>query len=332
MASIRSRNGKWQARIKRDGVTVEKSFLNRRDAEKWARLTEVDIERGTFEPKAPPPVKPQGCQETMSDLLQRYAEEVAGQHRSTTTLVNLETLKRTLGETLLADLNAQGIARWRDERIKTVQGASVMRELNTLSAVLNHARKEWCYAIVNPVADIKRPSSGRRRERRLKHGEEICLLGELTPQYARIAQFALETAMRRGEILSLIWRNVDTVGRVALLPMTKNGEARRVPLSGKALDVLSAQREMQTGEKVRVIDGRVFPVHHIALDKAWRAACARGGIGGLHFHDLRHEAISRLFERGLNVMEVAAISGHKTLAMLHRYTHLRAEDLARKLV
>ena len=318
--------------MKREGVTVEKSFLHRRDAEKWARLTEADIERGAFKPKPTPAMKPHGHVETMADLLRRYAAEVADQHRSPTTLVNLETLKRTIGDTALNELNAQVIARWRDNRLKNVQGASVVRELNTLSAVLNHARKEWCYPIVNPVADIKRPSSGKRRERRLKQGEETCLLGMLAPQYARIAQFALETAMRRSEILSLVWRDVDTVGRVALLPMTKNGEARRVPLSGKALDVLNDQREAQAVEKVREIDGRVFPVHHIALDKAWRGACTRGAIEGLHFHDLRHEAISRLFERGLNVMEVAAISGHKTLAMLHRYTHLRAEDLARKLV
>jgi integrase len=332
MASIRSRNEKWQARVKRDGVTVEKSFLNRRDAEKWARLTEADIERGTFEPKPPTTAKSHGHLENMADLLIRFAEEVADQHRSPTTLVNLETLKRTIGDIALNELNAQVIARWRDQRLKTVQGASVVRELNTLSAVLNHARKEWCYAIVNPVADIKRPSSGKRRERRLNGGDESRLLGVLAPHYARVVQFALETAMRRGEILSLVWRNVDTVGRVALLPMTKNGEARRVPLSGKALEVLNKQREAQAAEKVREIDGRVFPVHHIALDKAWRAACTRGAIEGLHFHDLRHEAVSRLFERGLNVMEVAAISGHKTLAMLHRYTHLRAEDLAKKLL
>jgi integrase len=330
MASIRQRNDKWQARVKREGVIVEKTFLSRRDAEKWARLTEVDIERGTFDPKPRQPAQAAPRPpETLADLLQRYAIEVAAQHRSFTTLVNLNTLKRTLGGIVLADLNSQAVARWRDERLKAVQGASVARELNTLSAVLNHARKEWCYPITNPVGDIKRPAQGGRRDRRITPDEEARLLVELAPHYARVGRFALETAMRRGEILSLVWRNADTGGRVALLPMTKNGEARRVPLSLAALAVLREQREAQ-GD-VLDIGGRVFPIHPLSLDRAWRKACARAGLEGLHFHDLRHEAVSRLFERGLNVMEVAAISGHKTLAMLHRYTHLRAEDLAKKL-
>lgn len=331
MASIRLRNGKWQARVKRDGVTAEKSFLNRKDADRWARLTEADIERGTYAAERAELPKLDPGPQTLAELLERYSVEVAGHHRSETTRINLETLRRTIGSVKLSELNAQGVARWRDERLKVVQGASVVRELNTLSSVLNHARKEWCYTIANPVADIKRPSSGQRRTRRLAVGEEARLLAHLAPQYARIAQFALETAMRRGEILAMLWRDVDVSARVALLPITKNGEARRVPLSGKALELLAAQRVAQAGEGVRDINGRVFPVHYISLDKAWRRACSRAAIPEMHFHDLRHEAISRLFERGLNVMEVAAISGHKTLAMLHRYTHLRAEELARKL-
>ncbi len=270
--------------------------------------------------------------ETIGDLLSRYAAEIAERHRSPTTLVNVATLERTLGDTRISEFNAQRLARWRDDRLKAVQGASVVRELNTLSALLTHARKEWCYAIANPVADIKRPSAGKRRERRLQSGEECLLLAHLAPKYSHIVQFALETAMRRGEILSLTWGDVDVVGRVALLRITKNGDSRRVPLSEKALLVLEAQGAVRGGEGDRNGADLVFPVNPIGMDKAWRAGCAKGGIRDLHFHDLRHEAISRFFERGLNVMEVAAISGHKTLAMLHRYTHLRAEDLARKLL
>jgi integrase len=115
--------------------------------------------------------------------------------------------------------------------------------------------------------------------------------------------------------------------QVAVLPMTKNGDIRRVPLSKDAVSILKEQR-LAT---VQSITGRVFDVSQIALDKAWRKACRKAGVLGLRFHDLLHEAISRLFEIGLNPMEVSSISGHKTLQMLKRYTHLKAEDLAKKL-
>lgn len=323
MASIRNRTGKWQARIKRNGVTVEKSFLNKKDAEKWARLTEAEIERGDYTPPVHQIIKP----ETLGDLLGRYLDEVSISHRSETTGINLQSLRRSLGHVLISELNAQVVARWRDSRLQEIKAPSVLRELNTLSAVLNHARKEWCCDIVNPCGDIKRPSQGEARSRRLLDGEEFKLLRELAPHYARIVRFALETAMRRGEILSLTWHNVGMDARVVLLPLTKNGSARRVPLSTEAVRVLDEQRS----KSALSIDGRVFPTSAIALDKAWRAACSRAGISGLHFHDLRHEATSRLAEKLPNVLELSAVTGHKDLRMLKRYHHPKAEDLARKL-
>jgi integrase len=325
MASIRSKNSKWQARIKRGAILAEKTFLNKRDAERWARLTEAEIERGEYQ--APASKSAGRLPETLNDILTRYDLEVTPQHRSATTRFNIGILQRTLGNTPLNTLNAQVIAKWRDERLKTVKPPTVARGLNTLSAILNHARKEWCYTITNPILDIKRPSQGQPRTRRLEVGEEARLLEALETRYGRVARFALATGMRRGEILSLTWRNVDWTGRVALLPLTKNGEARRVPLSSAAIQVLEEVRI----EPVQSIKGVVFEMNPIALDKAWRKACKQATVVDLHFHDLRHEAISRFFELGLNPMEVASISGHKTLVMLKRYTHLRAEDLARRL-
>ena len=134
---------------------------------------------------------------------------------------------------------------------------------------------------------------------------------------------AIETGMRRGELLSLTWDNVHLDKNWVHLPMTKNGESRDVPLSPKARDIL--------GSLPRDISGKVFPIHFEGLKSLWRRAMRRVELDDLHFHDLRHEATSRFFELGLNVVEVAAITGHKDLKMLQRYTHLRAEDLARKL-
>ena len=137
--------------------------------------------------------------------------------------------------------------------------------------------------------------------------------------------FAIETGMRRSEILFLICENVHLDQRYVHLPDTKNVDSRYVPLSPVALELL---RDLLRNKNP---DQLVFPIHYEALKIAWRRACSRGGVKDLRFHDLRHEATSRFFEKGLNVMEVAAITGHKDLRMLQRYTHLRAEDLALKL-
>ena len=138
-------------------------------------------------------------------------------------------------------------------------------------------------------------------------------------------RLALTTAMRRGELLALCWENIDLHKRVARLDDTKNGERRDIPLSSVALTAIQTLR----GDVPRV--GRVFPYRQEHVDDHWRKALKTANIANLRFHDLRHEATSRLFERGLNPMEVATITGHKTLQMLKRYTHLRAEDLAGKL-
>ena len=130
--------------------------------------------------------------------------------------------------------------------------------------------------------------------------------------------------MRRSEILGLLWTNVDLEKRVAHLLMTKNGESRGVPLSSRAVAILRALPPSCTG--------RVFGELTVeALKLSFKRAVRRAGIDGLRLHDLRHEATSRFFEKGLNVMEVASVTGHKTLQMLKRYTHLSAGDLALRL-
>jgi len=136
---------------------------------------------------------------------------------------------------------------------------------------------------------------------------------------AKIIEFALETAMRRGELVDMRWTHVDLAKRILHVPVTKTETPRYIPLSTKAAEILRGLP--------RRIDGRVFGVRPQSITQAFERACSRAKIVNLTFHDLRHEATSRLFERGLNPMQVAAITGHKTLQMLKRYTHLRAIDL-----
>ncbi|MES2742312.1 MAG: site-specific integrase [Pseudomonadota bacterium] len=146
-----------------------------------------------------------------------------------------------------------------------------------------------------------------------------------SPELSTIIKVVVETGMRRNELASLTWDEIDLKKQTAHLPKTKTDVPRTVPLSKAAIKAL---REF--GAKK---NGQVFELQAESMSQAFERACEphRADIAGVRFHDLRHEATSRLFEKGLNVMEVAAITGHKTLDMLKRYTHLRAEDLPKKL-
>ena len=174
---------------------------------------------------------------------------------------------------------------------------------------------------------VRSPQGAKPRDRRLVGDEAQRLLSACAdahnPFLLRIVKLAIETAMRQGEIVSLDWKHVDLNKPSAYLPETKNGESRGVPLSTTAVATIRALP--------RSTSGKLFPgVTTEAVKRAFMRACARAEIEDFHFHDLRHEATSRLFEKGLNPLEVASITGHKTLQMLKRYTRLRAEDLAKK--
>lgn len=227
------------------------------------------------------------------------------------------------------------IAAYRDERLQQVNprtgrpitGNTVRLELALLSSLFNIARIEWGTCRSNPVEPVRKPKVAKGRDRRLTSTEERRLsryFRERNVMLYIIFHLAIETAMRQGEILSLRWEHIDLQHGVAHLPDTKNGSSRDVPLSRKArnlLQMLPAQ-----------LNGRVFSYTSSGFRSAWRHALKALAIEDLHFHDLRHEAISRLFELGtLNIMEVAAISGHRSMNMLKRYTHLRAYQLVSKL-
>jgi len=174
----------------------------------------------------------------------------------------------------------------------------------------------------------RRPPQGRPRNRRCQGDEEQRLLVACGKArnvcLAHFVAIAIETGMRRSELPGLEWSNVNVERRIAYLPVTKNGESRGVPLSSRAVAILGALPVSSNG---RVFDG----LTRDALKQSFKRAVRRAGISGLRFHDLRHESTSRFFEKGLNVMEVASVTGHKTLQMLKRHTHLSAGDLASRL-
>jgi integrase len=274
---------------------------------------------------------------TLGELLNRYLRECTPHKKGAAPeACRIRALLRhSLAERFIASIRGVDIARYRDERLQKVTPGSLRRELTILSQIFEISRKEWGIFVHNPVRDIKLPAENSARNRRLQDGldgtdsEETRLFAACgkcrNPYLLPIVKLALETAMRQSELVRMHWQHIDLKRRTVLLPVTKNGDSRTVPLSNNAVAVLTALP--------RGIKGDVFPgVTTESIKKAFIRARRLAGIEDLHFHDLRHEATTRLFEQGLNIMEVSSITGHRDLQMLRRYTHLRAEDLAKKLM
>jgi integrase len=268
------------------------------------------------------------CQ--LSDLLSRYEAQVSPRKRSKSDTFHLRQIARhSIAKLQVSEISSEAIIHFRDYRLKTVAPSTVRKEICLLGQVLNHARSEWGVALKdNPVSGVKKPPASKGRDRRLDEEEMRSLYKALNrcrnPLVRDVFRFAILTGMRRGEILSLDWKHIDLENRTAHLPLTKNGEARTVPLSPQAIAILN-ERGVSCSEEL------VFPISANALRLAWERVKSRAKVLDFRFHDLRHEAISRFFEMGLSVPEVALISGHKDAKMLFRYTHLRPNDLAKKL-
>ena len=325
MASFRKRSGRWQARVfRKNQPAIVNTFDLRADAERWARAVQREIDLGTYLPRNDAEIY------TVGTVVRRYLAEVVPLMRGADTeAYRLRNVLAQLGDLTVASLSPQVSATYRDSRLKAVAPSTVLRELNSLSSMLNHARREWGIGISNPVVGVRKPTAPQGRSRRLEEGEERRLMEVLSGSRVRnpwvkpVVQLALETAMRRGELLSLQWQDIDVANRTAHLPVTKNGCTRDVPLSVKACEVLAGLP--------RSIDGSVFPITSEAFKQAFSRACLNAKIADLHFHDLRHEATSRLAQRLPNVIELAAVTGHHDLKMLQRYYHVSASDLALKI-
>lgn len=326
MASIRFRSNKWQARVSRKGEqSLVKTFQSKEDAERWARSIEVEWDRGTYANTH------QAQKTTFGELIERYLREVTPTMRGAKadTIRLTAILRKPIAKVNTVALNSARIAKYRDERLQEVSAGTVIRELAYFSSVINHARREWGVNITNPVLLVRKPPSPQGRSRILTPDEEVRLLHACEAKanrniYTRpFVILALETAMRRGEILGLRWEHLDFVKRTAFLPLTKNGESRTVPLSNRAIATLQALP--------RSIDGRVLPVNFAALETNFKRARQRANLADLRIHDLRHTAATRLADKLPNILELSAVTGHKSLAMLKRYYHPNAEQLALKI-
>lgn len=325
MATFLKRNNRWRVQIRRTGYpSITKTFAAKADAQAWARDKERQIDRGEL-----PTNHHELKQITVGDLLRRYREDITPKKRSPNPERYMigTMLAHPLALVQLRSVCPKNVTEYRDHRLQIVSASSVHRELAILQHCFNLAIKEWGVPLTaNPCALVSKPTPAKARTRRLEAGEPEKLNQALAqcqnPLMRSVFLFALATGMRRGEVLSLEWENVDLEARTAHLPITKNGSERTVPLSPAAIEVL---------EQLPHRTGVCFPISGNAVRLAWERVKTRAGIDGLHWHDLRREACSRFFEQGLSTQEVQLISGHKDIRMLSVYTRLKPEAVALKL-
>ena len=331
MATLRKRNNKWQVQIRIKGYKpMSKSFSTKALANTWAKTIESKMERGIFVDMAPA----RGV--LLEDIFDRYLQEYAPKMRSTKTIgyVINRHLKAAFGCISLAGLTREVIVQYRDRRLKLVCADTVIKELSILSRVIVVARNDWGYALPhgNPCEYVTRPRRGLSRTRRLLPQEEQKLLAYTQthyPQMNNLIRFAIETGMRKGEILNMTTADINWKKATLHIPVTKTNLPRTIPLSSTSLNILKDQLALRAIERIN------YPVFqfktHNCVSKHFKSLADRLGLNDLRLHDLRHEATSRLFEKGLSPMEVASITGHRDLRMLMRYTHLKPESLVAKL-
>ncbi len=324
MASFRKRNKGWFVEVNRKGIRKYATFSTKAEAVAWAAKVELDIIDGK---KGAIPDK------TFADLLTRYKNDISPSKRGARwEAIRIDKLSAMdIGKVRLDEIDSTHVTTWRNERLKDVSGSSVVREWKLLSSACNIAMREWKWLHANPFAGVKRPQENAPRDRLITDDEIERILYacgyeyDLTPvtAYARVGAaflFAIETAMRAGEIIGLTWADVNLDGRTARLRMTKNGTARTVPLSSEAIRILEQLPKADT----------VFGLTSPILDALFRKAKGSALITDVTFHDSRHLAITRLAKK-LDVLDLARMVGHRDLKQLMIYFNPTAESLADKL-
>lgn len=319
MASISKRGKKWRAEVWAKGQRQTATFRTKQEASQWALEREAEVSGAKLPTR------------TLGDALARYARDVAPLHKGARwELIRLASLgTEPMAQRQLADLAAPDLAAWRDQRLREVAPGTVAREMTLIRSVLRMAWKEWGWLRSNPLQDVKPPRTPASRKRRISADEIdrlLLALGCEADQAVTASQrtglafaFALETAMRAGEILGMRWEDVGE--KSVCLPLTKNGDARKVPLSPRAREILAALP--RGGETV-------FDLNPGTRDTLFRKARGAAQVENLRFHDSRAEAIWRL-SRKLDVLELARVIGHRDIKSLMIYYQVDADELADRL-
>jgi integrase len=324
MASVRRlKTGKYLCEVRRIGYAAQsKTFLSRLEAQAWGVEVERQLGHGV-----------QAATRTLGEAMQKYASEVSPTHKGERwERIRIQALLNDpVCKVMLPALTTDRMQQWIDQRKQRVSGATVLRELTLLSAIINVARKQWKWCTHNPVTDTRKPREAPARNRRIQTAEIALLLESLGYQegkapvtmrhYIAVAMLlSIETAMRQSELWGVTWEHVHVAQRFLHLPDTKNGEPRNVPLSAKALALIALLPRSRH-------DDRLIPFAQASCATVFRRACALAGIADLHWHDFRHHAVTEMAKK-LMPLQLAKITGHKDLRQLQAYYDATASELA----
>ncbi|MFN4328549.1 MAG: tyrosine-type recombinase/integrase [Limnobacter sp.] len=339
MAYISQRGDFWRVEVRRKGhKPIYRTFDTRKQAQQWASKVELEIQSGAYIDNS------LAEKMTFRDALQKYLDEIVPEKRHPYQEERRvrRWMEHDLAHRMLASLRGVDFAKYRDQRRMDGRAENTIRlELQLISHLYEMARKEWgMEALINPLNSIRKPSGSSARDRRLMPGEYDRIKDELSvsrnPFVVPAFDLAIETGLRQGTLFSLQWEWVDLDKRLVTFPnsvlnIKNKGVPPILPLSIKASQVMEGlllkRREIDENDGWH----EVLPTTANAVICVWKEALKRLGIADLRWHDLRHEATSRLFEKGLHPLEVASITGHRSMQMLKRYTHLQPSDLLLKL-
>ena len=325
MASISQRNGKWQVQVRRTGhKSINRIFIQKSEAQKWARQTEIALENGTIDTGAEHSLKT-----PLSNILTRYQLEISAHkagHQIEKYIIK-HWLKTPLSSRAIGTIKASDIAAELDKKRSEWKPATIRKNFGLLRHVFNTAMQLWDIPLKeNPVSKVTLPSVSGHVVRRIPPSFWEALDKHFKDRPRNniywVIQFAVQTGLRRGEISNLEWTDIDRPNRLLTVRLSKTNTPRTIPLSESSIAVLEAVYGQPES---------VFDMSTNAIRLAWQRLRKKAKLGDVRFHDLRHEAISRLFELGLTVPEVASISGHKTTSMLFRYAHADTQRLREKI-
>lgn len=323
MASLRKlKNKRFIVEVRKHGQYQSKTFDSKVEAMAWAAETEQTL-------------APDGLVKgkTLGDAFTRYRDEISPtkkSHRNEHNRLN-RLLRLSVSSLLLSEIRQHHFDEWIGKALDSNKSSSVNRELNTIGAVFEQA-KRWRWTLTNPIKGIRRPKNPHPRDRRISDKEVERILDALgfdgqsvttTRDIIAVAfLFALETAMRQGEIWNLTWDDVHLTKRFVRLHETKNGSKRDVALSSEAVRLLKL---LDRGHSQKV-----FKTNQGSSGTIFRRCLQLAGIDGLTFHDTRHEALTRL-ARKLQVLDLARMVGHRDPRSLMIYYNATAEEIAAQL-
>jgi len=317
----------YRAKVRVKGQKpVSKTFSTKKNAKEWAKMVESEMERNLYI------CRTDAEKMTLSQAIDRYIENYIPNLSHSSREVNRakKIQNYQISKLIIAAVRISDVSEFIKKRqAENVSANTIRLDLALISRIFEVAASDWgMESLQNPVKRASKPKLPNGRDRRLAEGEEEKLLSVASERLKPVIKFALETAMRREEIASLSWDRIDFDRKTAHLPSTKNGQARSVPLSPKAIEIL--QKLCSTKEAP--ISEKVFNMTANQISSTFKHYKKKVKLDDLRFHDLRHEAISRFFEKtDLDSLEIQAITGHKSMQMLSRYTHLKTYHLADRL-